>query len=189
MSSLLINLQICVTNWCWLIIMFCQMCTIAPNCTCIAWMLTTPNKDSWAPAEAPLSTKAKVRLLWRSVYLCMQRKWNECINQTTHASSSSSWSVGNRLIRKPLSSLAEFWAFMLPISRASRFSSSLARRFGVLSVCCRTQRAWIFFFFPEFLNTLNIILKQVKESAEESPCLYSRLLGCVGLHWMHRTEP
>lgn len=65
----------------------------------------------------------------------------------THASSSSSWSVGNRLIRKPPSSLAAFWAFMLPISRASRFSSSLARRFGLSSVCSRTQRAWIFFFF------------------------------------------
>lgn len=159
----------------------------APNCTCIAWMFTTPNKDSWAPAEDPLATKAKVRLLRISIYLGMQRKWHPCINQTTHASSSSSWSVGNRLIRKPLSSLVEFWAFMLPISRARRFSSSLARGFGLLSVCSRTQRAFSFQNERAFLS--NTFLKGVTETAQVGHCLYRRVFGCVRLHRMLRTEP
>ncbi|KAG7219390.1 hypothetical protein INR49_002777 [Caranx melampygus] len=45
-------------------------------------------------------------------------------------------SEGNRLILKLASSLGS--AVMLPIRRASRFSSSLARGLDDVSVCCRT---------------------------------------------------
>lgn len=58
----------------------------------------------------------------------------------THAASSSC-SVGNRLILKPVSVLGTFSAFTLPISRASRFSSSLASGFGVSSSCRTCRRS------------------------------------------------
>lgn len=60
------------------------------------------------------------------------------VKTITHASSSS-WSVVNRLIRKPVSALGLFSAFMLPIRRASRFSSSFASGLRVSSVCSRME--------------------------------------------------
>lgn len=92
----------------------------------------------------------------------------------THASSSS-WSVVNRLIRKPPSPLDMFSAFMLPIRRASRFNSSLANRLGVSSICSRMEvhRKLIHQKRATFSPRRPYDFDKVSEKLESELCLFT----------------